>query len=513
MRITFRHFPHLLRCVSPIRGFPWLLFLPHHNMADAPATASSHNTAQPSRDGQPRRTQSPGAALATARVQPHSLDAEEYLLSCCLLDGSNTIARCLEGKISSRSFYAPANQIIFDKLIDMYGRGLAIELGVLAEELKSARQFEETGGYAYLAQISSCIPTIAQTSYFIEKVRELSLLRELIKVASSAVEACYNHAGPLESFIDNIEKDIFAVTQDRISDAARQMSGPAHEAMALITKLAASRGELTGIATGFTEFDRCTSGLQKQEMIVLAARPGEGKTSLALNFAEAAVLPKGGKKGVGVLIFSLEMSASQLAMRLLCSRARVNAYKLRDGIYRSGGEEFQALHQAADEFSKAPLYIDDSGQLTIMELRAKARRLASRLANSPAKLGFIVVDYLQLLSPSDSRVPREQQVAEASRGLKALAKELNLPVLVLSQFNRAAEKEERKPRLSDLRESGSIEQDADIVLMLSKPKKSEKIANPEAPEMELIVAKHRNGPIDEFKIRFVSDITRFENPL
>lgn len=488
-------------------------------MADDLAT-STNPAAAASSAGSLRRGQgsrraagdlSAANSITAARVQPHSLEAEEYLLSCCLIDGTDTVARCLEGKINPRSFYAPANQVIFEKLIDMYNRGVAIESGVLAEELKTSRQLDEIGGYAYLTQISGRIPTVAQASYFIEKVRELYLLRELIKAASNAIESCFTHAGPLDSFIDNIEKDIFAVTQDRINDAARQMSGPTSEAMSLITQMAGNKGGLTGIASGLIDLDKYTYGFQQQEMIILAARPSMGKTSLALNFAEAAALPHGGKKGVGVLIFSLEMGASQLALRLLCSRARVDTKKLRDGLYPPGGEEFTRLKQTADELSKAPLFIDDSSQLTIMELRAKARRLAARLANTQTPLGFVMVDYLQLLSPTDSRVSREQQVAEASRGLKSLAKELKVPVLVLSQLNRAAEKEDRVPRLSDLRESGSIEQDADVVLMLSRPKDAAKTFQVAAPEADLIVAKQRNGPVGEIKLRFVSNITRFEN--
>ena len=246
-------------------------------------------------------------------------------------------------------------------------------------------------------------------------------------------------------------------------------------------------------------------GFQRQEMIILAARPSMGKTSLALNFAEAASLPHRGT-GVASLIFSLEMSASQLALRMLCSRARVNMKLLRDGLLSKNGDEQNRLVQTADEFSKAPIFIDDSSALSIMQLRAKARRIHSR-----TPLGFIIVDYLQLLSPTDSKMPREQQVAEASRGLKSLAKELNVPVLVLSQLNRASEKENRTPKLADLRESGSIEQDADVVLMLARPRDADEKFQVAADSAELIVAKSRNGPVGELKLTFLRDITRFEN--
>ena len=330
-------------------------------------------------------------------------------------------------------------------------------------------------------------------------------MRELIKVATGAVENCFNYEGDLEQFIDKVEQDIFGVTQDRISDAAKQIKEPMHDAMKIINKMMMEKGELTGVTSGFKDLDALTYGFQSQEMIVLAARPSMGKTSLALNFAEAAAMPKRGE-GAATLIFSLEMSASQLALRMLCSRSRVNMKLLREGLLPKNGNEQQRLLEAADEFSKSKLFIDDSSHLSIMELRAKSRRVHAR-----SKLGFIIVDYMQLLSPTDPKVPREQQVAEASRGLKSLAKELDVPVLVLSQLNRASEKENRSPKLADLRESGSIEQDADVVLMLARPKDADEKFQVAADSAELIVAKQRNGPVGDLKLTFLKDITRFEN--
>ncbi|HWZ93662.1 MAG TPA: replicative DNA helicase [Opitutaceae bacterium] len=445
------------------------------------------------------------AAPVAGRAMPHSLEAEEYLLSCCLLDGSDTIARCLEARLPPAAFYSPANSLIYEKLCELYQAHPPVELAVLAEELKTAKQLEAVGGYAYLTQISARIPTTAQAVYFLEKVRELYLLRELIKAATGAVERAFNYQGGLEEFVDQVEQDIFRVTQARVGDAVKSMKEPTREAMNVINKMMMKKGELTGVASGFKDLDALTFGFQRQEMIVLAARPSMGKTSLALNTAEAASLPKRGEP-VTTLVFSLEMSASQLALRMLCARARVNMKLLRDGLLPKNGEEMQRLVATADEFSKAPLFIDDSSHLSIMELRAKARRVHAR-----HKLGFIIVDYLQLISPTDSKVPREQQVAEASRGLKALAKELDVPVLVLSQLNRSSEKENRVPRLSDLRESGSIEQDADVVLMLARPKDSEENYQVASDSADLIVAKQRNGPVGELKLTFLRDITRFEN--
>ena len=395
--------------------------------------------------------------------------------------------------------------MIYEVLVNLYNSQKPIEVSVVAEELKTSRQLDTVGGYAFLAQVSSRIPTTAQAGYFIEKVREQSLLREIIRSATGAVEDCYGFSGGIDEFVDQIESRIFTVTQNRVSESAKQMREPTREAMNVITKMMMKKGELTGVSSGFKDLDALMWGFQRQEMIILAARPSMGKTSLALNFAEAASLPPRGP-GVASLVFSLEMSAAQLALRMLCSRARVNMKLLRDGLLSKNGDEQNRLVQTADEFSKAPIFIDDSSALSIMQLRAKARRIHSR-----TPLGFIIVDYLQLLSPTDNKMPREQQVAEASRGLKSLAKELNVPVLVLSQLNRASEKENRTPKLADLRESGSIEQDADVVLMLARPRDADEKFQVAADSAELIVAKSRNGPVGELKLTFLRDITRFEN--
>jgi len=444
-------------------------------------------------------------ASVPGRSPPHSAEAEEFLLGCCLLDGADTIARCLEARLPAEAFYSPPNRIIYEKICELYQKSPPVDVAVLAEELKTARQLDAAGGYQYLAQLSSRIPTTAQAQYFIEKVRELHLLRELIKVSTLTVENCLNFQGGLEDFIDGVEQSVFRVTQARISDAAKAMKEPTQEAMRVIQKMMMKKGELTGVSSGFKDLDNLTWGFQRSEMIVLAARPAMGKTSLALNIAESAALPKRGEP-VATLIFSLEMSAAQLALRMLCSRARVNLTRLREGFLAKDKDDNNHLVAVADEFSKAPIFIDDSSHLSIMELRAKARRLYARL-----KLGLVIVDYLQLLSPTDSQAPREQQVAEASRGLKALAKELDVPVIVLSQLNRSSEKENRAPRLADLRESGSIEQDADVVLMLARPKDADEKFQVAADSAELIVAKQRNGPVGELKLTFLRDITRFEN--
>jgi len=458
----------------------------------------------------PRRGQAaPEQTLPSAppdRSPPHSAEAEEHVIACCLLDGSDSIARCLEARISAESFYFPANRLLFEVMLELYQKNPPVSLEILAEELKTRRQLEAVGGFPYLMQVTGKIPTTAHAGYFIEKVREKHLLRELIKTATGAVEQAYSFTGGLEEFVDKVEQDLFRVTQDRVSDSAQEIKEAVKEANTVIAKLLMKKGELTGVTSGFKDLDAMTFGFQRQEMIVVAARPSMGKTSFALNIAEAATLPKTGREPVATLVFSLEMSSSQLALRMLCARSRVNMKLLRDGLVGRDGREVNALGQAAEEFKKCPLLIDDSSALTIMEMRAKARRIYAR-----KKLGLIIVDYLQLVSGTDSRAPREQQVAEVSRGLKAMAKELDLPVIVLSQLNRSSEKENRAPRLSDLRESGSIEQDADVVIMLSRPKDSDEKFQTATGAADLIVAKQRNGPVGDLKLTFLQEITRFEN--
>lgn len=448
-----------------------------------------------------------GGPGGSSRTMPASEEAEQHVIACCLLDGSDTIARCLEARLTQESFYWPSNQLLFQAIIELYQKGQPVTLEVLAEELSTRRLMEQIGGFPYLMQVTGKIPTTAHAGYFIEKVREKHLLRELIKTATGAVEQAYGFTGGLEEFVDKIEQDLFKVTQDRVSDSAQELKESVKEANTVIAKLLMKKGELTGVTSGFKDLDAMTFGFQRQEMIVVAARPSMGKTSFALNVAEAAALPKPGRADpVPTLIFSLEMSSAQLALRMLCARSRVNMKLLRDGLVSRDGHEVNALGQAAEEFKKTPILVDDSSNLTIMEMRAKARRIYAR-----KKLGLIIVDYLQLVSGTDSRAPREQQVAEVSRGLKAMAKELDLPVIVLSQLNRSSEKENRTPRLSDLRESGSIEQDADVVLMLSRPKDSDEKFQTAANVADLIVAKQRNGPVGDLKLTFLQEITRFEN--
>ena len=289
-------------------------------MAQSPATF---------RRGKPTDDQALPPA-APDRSPPQSAEAEEHVIACCLLDGSDTIARCLEARVTAECFYSPANRLLFQIIVELYLKSPPVTLEVLAEELKTRRQLEAVGGFQYLMQVTGKIPTTAHAGYFIEKVREKHLLRELIKTATGAIEQAYSFTGGLGEFVDKIEQELFAVTQDRVSDSAKEIKDSIKEANAVIAKMLMKKGELTGVTSGFKDLDAMTFGFQRQEMIIIAARPSMGKTSFALNIAESAAMPKPGKEAVPVLIFSLEMSSSQLALRMLCARSRVNLKLLRD---------------------------------------------------------------------------------------------------------------------------------------------------------------------------------------
>lgn len=445
------------------------------------------------------------AGSVLSRTSPHNLDAEEGLLACCILD-PDVIDRCLSARLTSDAFYNPSHQLVYEGLCTVFGRHTAVDEIMLAEELKNGGHLDEIGGLPFINQLTNRVETTAHANFFLEIVREKHLLRRLIRTSSNTIEKCYGYEGELDQFLEEVEQDIFSISEQRSADTAKPIKESVKEAYSLVQKLLERNGELSGISSGFIDLDKLTYGFHPAEMVILAARPSMGKTALALNFAEAACMPKEGKnsKPIPSLVFSLEMSAAQLAMRMLCGRARVSMVRLRDGI--SSSDERQRLLAAADELSKAPLWIDDSGSLNLLEVRAKARRLHTK-----HQLGLVVVDYLQLLSGVDSSVSREQQIAEISRGLKGMAKELDLPVIVLSQLNRESEKEKRQPRLSDLRESGSIEQDADVVMMLARPKDAGDEFSVAADRADLIIAKQRNGAVGTVPLTFVREITRFEN--
>jgi len=443
------------------------------------------------------------------RTMPHNAEAEQGLLASCILDSGEVLPLCLERKIVPESFYVATHQIIYESIVSLYEKKTVVDEILLAEELSNKNQLDIVGGMSGINQIMDRIETTAHASYFLDIVRTKYLLRRLIRSSTHTVERCFEEQENLEEFLQDVETEIFEIGMDKSEDTSREISQTIDAAVAMVHSFLEGKGSMRGVSTGLKDLDGLTLGLQKNNMVVLAARPSMGKTSLAMNIAEYVALPKGGN-GSPTIIFSLEMGHQDLGMRLLCARARVSMSRLQDGFCSS--EEKQLLASSAIELKKAPIVIDDSSNLTIMELRAKARRIASRIHNKHGSpVGLIVVDYLQLLAGTNSAVVREQQISEISRGIKGLAKELEVPVLVLSQLNRDMEKEKRKPRLSDLRESGSIEQDADVVMLLSKPKDSDDEFQTIQDVADLIIAKQRNGPVGELKLTFRKEYTRFEN--
>jgi replicative DNA helicase len=446
------------------------------------------------------------------RVQPHNVEAEEGLLAACLIDGGREVlSECIEAKITPDYFFKTAHQEIFRALLALYQTGDPIDEILLLDYLRKHGLEEDVGGIAAIYSIQNRIETPAHARYFSRIVHEKYLLRRLIRTSRETIEACYEQQDDIASFIEKIEQDIFEIGRDRVTEGATTISEALDCAVKNIQGLLSGKHDTTGVLSGFRDLDGMTYGFHPGQMIVLAARPSVGKTSLAMNFAEHVALPDGGKPPSGVLVFSLEMTSEDLAMRLICSRSRVDMKRIRDRVVSK--QDMEEITTATKELKQAPLWIDDHSNSTIMDIRAKARRLHTK---SP--LGLIVVDYLQLIRGVDQRVMREQQIAEISRGMKGMAKELGLPVVVLSQLNRESERENRDPRLSDLRESGSIEQDADVVMLLHRPKKRdddegvEEGAIPgDTEHIRLFIAKQRNGPVGAVDLTFLRRFTRYEN--
>ena len=441
------------------------------------------------------------------RLPPHSNEAEQGVLGCVLLSPSECMGICIEKfKRGSEVFYDLRHQYLFQVLAEMYDQKEAIDLITLHQRLKDSNQLEAVGGLAYLSLLVDCVPSAANLEYYLEIVREKYLLRKMIQTCTSVVSRVYGHEGEIDSLLDEVERDVLKISEERVEATSRTIKDLVHKAINTIEEFHQRQGMLTGIATGFPDFDKMTSGLHGGEMIVIAARPSMGKTSLAMNIAEHVSLEA--KLPVGV--FSLEMTAEALVLRMLCSRSRVNLRNIRDGFLAE--RDFPKLTGSAGKLANAALFIDDSSGLSILQLRAKARRMFQQYG-----IKLFVIDYLQLLNSTSRRAEnRQQEIADISNGIKALAKELNVPVIVLSQLNRELEKDKnRKPRLSDLRESGAIEQDADLVGLLYKAQSGDEedggTQEQEAVPINLYIAKQRNGPTGDVNLTFLKAYTRFES--
>jgi replicative DNA helicase len=469
-----------------------------------------------------RRKVSLTDAFRTDRLPPHSLEAEQGVLGCVLLSPQPCLGESMEVlKANAEVFYDLRHQTIYRMLIEMADRQQAIDIITLQQRLKDTQPVDEkgrpkegnllemVGGLAYVASLPDTVPSAANLGYYANIVYEKYLLRRLIQTCTDVIGRLYDYEGEVDVLMDEVESQILRISEARVEGGTVQMKELVHSAIGKIEKLHADQGMLSGLPTGFQDLDKLTSGLHGGEMIVIAARPSVGKTSLAMNVAEHVAVDL----RVPVGVFSLEMTAESLVMRLLCSRARVNLRSVREGFLAE--RDFPKLTGAAGKLAGAPLFIDDTSGLSILQLRAKARRLAQQHG-----IKLFVIDYLQLLHSTSRRADnRQQEISDISNGVKALAKELNVPVIVLSQLNRDVEKRGagEAPRLSDLRESGAIEQDADLVGLLyrdSKGKDDEDAGRDfeeEAMAVKLYIAKQRNGPTGEVNLTFLKSFTRFEN--
>jgi len=444
-----------------------------------------------------------GAAGLAGRSMPESLAAEAAVLGSMIVDPEciNEVVEHLE----AAAFYRLEHQMIFDAVVALYekNKGEGLDAVLLRDELEKRKQLEQVGGVEYLAKVMDSVPSSANVMYYAKIVKDKMLLREIIGAAGAILSAAYDQNGETNETLDEAERRIFAVTDRNISGTAAVIKDLVTRAYELIEKREGSH--VTGLATGYYALDDLTCGLQDGEMIIIAGRPSMGKTSLALNIAQHIGLVE----KFPVAVFSLEMGRQQLAERFLCSISEIDSQKIRKGMLST--EHYEKLRDVCGELAEAPIYIDDTASLTPLELRAKSRRLKSQ-----HRIRCIIVDYLQLMHVGSRIESRQQEITAISRYIKALARELNVPVVVLSQLNRAPESrvtEGHRPRMSDLRESGSIEQDADVVMLLHREDyyhRGEKDYEPNN-KADLIIAKQRNGPTDTVELIFREKFTRFEN--
>jgi len=432
------------------------------------------------------------------KIPPQSLEAETAVLGSMLLE-REAISKAIE-LIDESAFYAEKNRIIFFILVKLYDSNQAVDTITLAEELKKQNNLDEVGGPSYLISLTSNIPTAANIEHYAKIVKEKAILRKLISTASQIVSESYDTTSSVDKLLDKAEHMIFDIASNKIESKSYLLKDIIKDSIETIDNLYQRKEHVTGIATGYHDFDILTAGLHPSDFIVIAGRPSMGKSALAGCMAEHIGVVE--KKPI--LFFSLEMSKEQLVQRMLCSHARVDSHKVRTGFLSQS--DWPRLVNAAGKLSEAPIFIDDTPAISVLELRAKARRMKAQ-----HDIQFIILDYLQLMRGHGDVENRQQEISEISRAIKALARELSVPILAVSQLSRAVEQRaDRRPQLSDLRESGAIEQDADLVLLLLR----EEYYNPTDENRgiaDLIIAKQRNGPVGNLKLAFISEFVRFEN--
>lgn len=436
--------------------------------------------------------------LTLEKLPPQNLEAEMAVLGSMLID-DEAISVAVE-LLNKDYFYRDTHKKIFEAVSALYNAGKAVDLITLTDELKRNGTIDEIGGVSYLTLLVNSVPTAANIKHYASIVKEKSILRALINNATKIVTMCYESDGNVDEVVDNAERFIFEVSDRRPQSTFLHLKEIIKDSIETIDRLYQKKAHVTGVPSGFIDFDIKTSGLQSSDLIVVAGRPSMGKSAFALSIAEYA----GVVERIPLAFFSLEMSKEQLVQRMLCAHAKVDAHKVRTGYLATS--DWPRLTAAAGKLSEAPIFIDDSPAISVMELRAKARRLKAH-----QDIQLIVLDYLQLMRGSSHAENRQQEISDISRSLKALARELNVPIVAISQLSRAVEsRTDHRPQLSDLRESGAIEQDADVVVLILR----EEYYNP-APDnqgiAEIIIAKQRNGPVGSIKLSFIKEYTRFEN--
>jgi len=432
------------------------------------------------------------------RVPPHNQEAEQSVLAGILID-SEAVGRVVE-ILSPDDFYREAHRKIFGTMLNLYEKSEPTDLLVVSDELTRQGILEEVGGYGYLSTLVDLLPSAANIASYARIIREKAVLRSLIQAATEIITQGYDEVENVDRFIDEAEQIIFRVSEKRVKQSFYAIKEIVKDSVRAIESLYEKKELITGVPTGFRDLDRLTCGLQPSDLVIIAGRPSMGKTAFALNIVEHAAC----EKKLCAAVFSLEMSKEQLVQRMLCGLAKVDASKLRGGFLKES--DWPKLFRAADKLSQSPLFIDDTPAMTVLEMRAKARRLKKE-----HNLSLIVVDYLQLMRAVIPTENREREISEISRSLKALAKELGVPVIALSQLNRGVEnRSDRRPQLSDLRESGAIEQDADVIAFIYRDEVYNK-NSPDAGIAEIVVGKQRNGPIGTVRLSFLKEFTRFED--
>lgn len=432
------------------------------------------------------------------KLPPQNLEAEMAVLGSMLID-EEAVSIALE-RLDASAFYKESHQKVFEAIADLFNANKAIDLITLTDELKRRGELDAIGGASFLTVLVNTVPSAANINHYASIVKEKSILRTLINNATKIISLCYESEGNIDEVVDSAERFIFEVSDKKPQSNYLPLKEVIKDSIETIDILYQKKAHVTGIPTGFVDFDIKTAGLQPSDLIIVAGRPSMGKSAFALCIAEyAGIMEK-----IPIAIFSLEMSKEQLAQRMLCAHARVDANKVRTGYLASS--DWPKLTAAAGKLSEAPIFIDDTPAISVMELRAKARRLKAH-----QDIRLIILDYLQLMRGSSNAESRQQEISEISRSLKALARELNIPVIAISQLSRAVEsRTDHRPQLSDLRESGAIEQDADLVVLLLR----EEYYNPSPDNQgiaEVIIAKQRNGPVGTLKLTFIKEYTRFEN--